>query len=88
LVIEQHPRAVFLDLQASNLNIEMVVKELKSHQPEPLIIGFGSHVDQATLNAASKAGCDVALPRSAFVQRLPREMGEWLADRRDSNSPS
>ena len=34
------------------------------------VVGFGSHVDQATLDAASGAGCDLVLPRSKFFRRL------------------
>src|SRR2546430_204249 len=33
-------------------------------------LGFVSHVDTATINAARKAGVDDVLPRSAFAQRL------------------
>jgi hypothetical protein len=33
-------------------------------------VGFGSHVDQALLDAARAAGCDAVLPRSAFFRRL------------------
>ena len=38
--------------------------------PEAVLIAYGSHVDVAALQAARDAGCDVVLPRSAFVQRL------------------
>ena len=34
-------------------------------------IGFVSHVDMATIDAARQAGVDDVLPRSAFAQRLP-----------------
>jgi CheY-like chemotaxis protein len=34
-------------------------------------IGFVSHVDIATIEAAQRAGVDEVLPRSAFAQRLP-----------------
>ena len=34
-------------------------------------IGFVSHVDTATIDAAKRAGVDDVLPRSAFAQRLP-----------------
>jgi hypothetical protein len=38
--------------------------------PEAVLIAYGSHVDVEALQAAKEAGCDVVLPRSAFVQRL------------------
>jgi hypothetical protein len=34
------------------------------------VIGFGSHVDDALLHAASAAGCTEVLPRSRFFRRL------------------
>jgi DNA-binding NarL/FixJ family response regulator len=34
------------------------------------IVGFGSHVDRALLDAARAAGCDQVLTRSAFFSRL------------------
>ena len=39
------------------------------------VIGFASHVDEATLALALQAGVD-AHPRSVFFRRLP----EWLAE--------
>jgi len=33
-------------------------------------IGFGSHVDQELLAAATAAGCDLVLPRSRFFKEL------------------
>jgi hypothetical protein len=39
-------------------------------------IGFGSHVDVETLQAARDAGCDVVLARSAFFGGLPRVLDE------------
>jgi hypothetical protein len=38
-------------------------------------IGFGSHVDRGTLDAARAAGCSVVVTRSEFFERV----GELLA---------
>jgi hypothetical protein len=38
-------------------------------------IGFGSHVDTATLDAARAAGCSQVLPRSQFFARLADLLG-------------
>jgi len=35
------------------------------------VIGFGSHVDRDTLEAATAAGCSEVLARSAFFRHLP-----------------
>jgi hypothetical protein len=37
----------------------------------PRVIGFGSHVDVASAQAAEAAGYDEVLPRSVFFRRLP-----------------
>ena len=39
-------------------------------------IGFGSHVDVETLDAARAAGCEVVLARSAFFAGLPGVLDE------------
>lgn len=85
---EQHPKAVILDLNQANLEIVELVAALKSRNPTPFIVGFGSHVDSATLKKAQEAGCDIVLPRSAFVQRLPSELLGWLDGPSVSTSPS
>lgn len=36
------------------------------------VIGFGSHVDVGSIEAAQKAGFDEVLARSAFFRRLPQ----------------
>jgi len=38
-------------------------------------IGFGSHVDRPTLDAASAAGCSVVLARSEFFRRVGELLG-------------
>ncbi|MDY7104430.1 MAG: hypothetical protein S0880_24860 [Actinomycetota bacterium] len=37
----------------------------------PRVVGFASHVDEETLEAARAAGVDDALARSVFFRRLP-----------------
>jgi len=44
----------------------------------PRVVAYGSHVDAAGLKAARDAGCDVVLPRSAFVEQLPVKLREWM----------
>ena len=45
-----------------------------------VLIAYGSHVDVPALQAARDAGCDLVLPRSAFVQRLPKLLGGESAE--------
>lgn len=50
-------------------------------QIDATVIGFGSHVDEQLLRAASDAGCDEVLARSVFFSRLARgTLSETQAD--------
>jgi len=69
---------VLLDLHNSGLDIERIVRELRGHGTS-FIVGYGSHVDTATLKQARAAGCDLVLPRSKFVEELPTALPHWLA---------
>jgi DNA-binding NarL/FixJ family response regulator len=77
----QHPpRGVLLDLHNPGLVLPDLLAKLAEVCPaRPRVIGYGSHVDAATLRAARTAGCDVVLPRSKFVEELPAQMPAWLA---------
>lgn len=69
---EAPPDLVLLDLHAGP-GVPDLVRALKASDATrnvPLL-GFHSHVDIATRKAALEAGIDRALPRSAFVSRLP-----------------
>jgi CheY-like chemotaxis protein len=80
LAERQAPRCVILDLSNPGLDVGALVRRLREvcSQP-PFIVGYGSHVDAATLRAAREAGCDLVLPRSKFVEELPRVLPEWFA---------
>jgi CheY-like chemotaxis protein len=69
---------ILIDLHNPGLVIGDVVRGLRALDPVPRIIGYGSHVDTATLRQAREAGCDRVLPRSQFVEELPRALAEWL----------
>jgi CheY-like chemotaxis protein len=72
------PACALLDLHNSGLDIERAVRELREHGT-PFIVGYGSHVDAATLKRARAAGCDLVLPRSKFVEELPTALPRWFA---------
>jgi CheY-like chemotaxis protein len=79
LARRQPPRCVLLDLQNPGLVIADLVRHLKTEcVPPPRVVAYGSHVDTATLKAAWEAGCDLVLPRSKFVEELPRALPDWL----------
>src|SRR5262245_53641163 len=76
------PACVIVDLHNPGLKIEELVAAMQTLSPPPTVIGYGSHVDTATLKAARAAGCDFVLPRSQFVEELPAELPCWMgADR-------
>jgi hypothetical protein len=65
LLVEVEADVVVVDLSRPG------VLEVLSQLSHVRTIGFGSHVDLATLDAARDAGCDLVLPRSVFFSRLP-----------------
>lgn len=76
----QAPSAVILDLNHPGLVIADLMQwlgELPGGRPR--VVGYGSHVDTATLKAARQAGCDEVLPRSQFAEELPKRLAEWIA---------
>jgi CheY-like chemotaxis protein len=74
------PRGVLIDLSNPGLALPELLRRLAEACPSmPRVVAYGSHVDTATLRAAREAGCDPVLPRSKFVEELPRALPQWLA---------
>ena len=61
-----------VDLSLTSADPLAIIRTLRAQRPETPIIGYGSHVETELLNQARVAGCTTVLPRSAFVQQLPR----------------
>lgn len=78
LARQRPPRCVFVDLAQPELNIADLVHTIRKLHPDCRFIAYGSHVDAASLRRAREVGCDVVLPRSKFVQELPRAIPEWI----------
>jgi ABC-type sugar transport system substrate-binding protein len=63
--------------EASLDDVELVVADLDVENPEALVglgvpvLGFYSHVDVDTKQAAEAAGIDLAVPRSRMARELP-----------------
>lgn len=72
---------VFIELHTPGLVLLPFLETLRTLDPMPKVIAFGSHVDKAGLNAAKTAGCDLVMPRSKFVASLETELAGWLAPR-------
>jgi DNA-binding NarL/FixJ family response regulator len=72
-------KLVILDLANPGLVIADMMKQLKGGGAGPYVVAYGSHVDTETLKAAREAGCDVVLPRSKFVEELPKALPGWFS---------
>lgn len=69
-VVDDRTELVVVDL--SRAGVSGAVSDVASRVR---VVGFGSHVDRATLDAARAAGCDEVLARSAFFSRLGELLG-------------
>jgi CheY-like chemotaxis protein len=79
---QQPPACVLVDLAQPGLSVPELIRRLQAVSAAmPLVVAYGSHVDAAGLRAARAAGCDLVLPRSKFVEELPRLLPEWVAGR-------
>jgi CheY-like chemotaxis protein len=79
LAREKGPSCVLVDLANPGLVVSELLDRLGTAcAPMPRVVAYGSHVDAAGLRAAREAGCDVVLPRSAFVEQLPIQLPQWL----------
>jgi CheY-like chemotaxis protein len=66
--------AVVVDLDAGRLPVAEILSALRADPRTAAlpVIGFFSHVHAERAREAKAAGCSRVLPRSAFVQELPR----------------
>jgi CheY-like chemotaxis protein len=71
------PALVIIDLNAARMQPLAILAALKADPALAAIptVGFVSHVDTSTIEAARKAGVDRVLARSAFVEQLPTLLG-------------
>lgn len=74
---EAAPALVIIDLNAARMQPLAILAALKGDPALAAIptVGFVSHVDTATIEAARGAGVDRVLARSAFVEQLPALLG-------------
>jgi len=72
-VQSEEPALVVLDLNNPRTDPLGTIAALKRDKAlAPIrVVGFVSHVDVATIDAAKAAGIDEVLARSAFTMRLP-----------------
>jgi CheY-like chemotaxis protein len=81
LARQSPPRCVLLDLHHPGLVLADFLRHLAEACPTmPRVVGYGSHVDTATLRAAREAGCDPVWPRSKFVEELAQALPGWMGE--------
>jgi DNA-binding NarL/FixJ family response regulator len=79
LAQEHRPTAIILDLHFPQLDLQNLLEKMRvGLEYMPLLVGYGSHVDVATLKAARQAGLDRVMPRSQFVDELETALPQWL----------
>ncbi len=82
------PRCVILDLNHPKLDVAVLVQALRQAGiAMPITVGYGSHVDAPVLRAAREAGVDIVLPRSRFVEELPKQLALWVAPPEPGGGP-
>ena len=69
---DKQPALVIFDLNSSRLAPVSAIAAMKADPAlkDTRTLGYVSHVDTATIDAARKAGIDQVLARSAFTDRL------------------
>lgn len=71
-------------LTEAPLDVDLLVADLDAENPEALVglgipvLGYYSHVDVETKQAADAAGIDLAVPRSRMARELPRLVDQLL----------
>jgi DNA-binding NarL/FixJ family response regulator len=78
MMAQWRPRVVFVDLAAGDLVSPIALAAYQKILSSTPFVAFGSHVDAASLAAASAAGCDPVLPRSRFTAELPALIQRYL----------
>lgn len=80
MIDQWSPKVVFVDLAAGDLVTPEALIAFRAAAPDTPFIAFGSHVDTASLDAASAAGCAEVMPRSKFTNVLPDLIRRYLGD--------
>jgi DNA-binding NarL/FixJ family response regulator len=79
LVQRAPPRCLLIDLSVAGPGLADFLQRLReAGSPMPRVVAYGSHVDSAMLRGARELGCDPVLPRSKFVEELPRALAQWM----------
>ena len=75
-LLDAAPALIVLDLHVEDLDWRSVVEAAKERRVP--ILAFGRHTEAQHLRSARDAGCDRVVPRSTFVEELPRLIEELV----------
>ena len=75
-------RVVLLDLTYPGLDVSKIVSDAAGLR----VVAYGPHVEAEMLRAARRAGCDLVLPRSKFVEELPAILKGGMINRGEAES--
>ena len=73
--VDSNCRLLLVDLSLSGLNLPQTIADVRGTAPAARIVAFGAHVNEAALEVAAQAGCDLVLSRGQFN----KQYGELLA---------
>lgn len=76
------PVCLIVDLHHPGLKMDVLLSQARGLPKPPFVVGYGSHVDTATLKAAREAGFDLVWPRSKFVEELATALPSWFKIRK------
>lgn len=85
LLARESPSGLLVDLQVAGADLERCAAEVCETIPK---VAYGSHVDADSLRRARQVGFGPVMPRSQFVERLPREWMTWFGPSQPKGQPN
>jgi CheY-like chemotaxis protein len=76
--LDRSPALVVIDLHVAGLDWRQAVEAAK--RAGVPVLAFGRHTEAKLLRSAREAGCGRVVPRSTFVEELPRLIEELAPD--------
>jgi DNA-binding response OmpR family regulator len=69
---------VILDLDRVGSDLQQRIAWLRQQSDGTAVVGYGPHVDAASLTAAQSAGCDLVLTRGQFDRQINQVLAQFL----------
>jgi len=75
--LDSSPALLVIDLHADGLDWRQAVEAARAYSVP--VLAFGRHTEAQLLRSAREAGCAAVVPRSTFVEELPRLIEQLAA---------